>query len=89
MTLVAGTQIALRDSLNMPHGQTNPFTSYLWQLVQADFAPIQITATPSPCSVSYYVSDTDFDRTQIDPSIIKIDTSNPALYQVQAVFTEV
>lgn len=82
VAIVAGSQIALRDSLNMPHGQLNPFTVYLWQLLQANFAPIQLPATPTACPVTYYVSDTDYDRTQIDPSIVKIDTSNPAQYQV-------
>lgn len=63
VSLVAGTQIAIRDVLNMPHSQTNPFVWSLWQLAQANFAPIQISATPSPCPVTYYVSDTDYDRT--------------------------
>ena len=60
--------------------ETDPFQWHMWQFAQAMFAPI--ATTPSGCPVTYTLTDTDSDRTQISASVMIIDQSNPTLFQI-------
>ena len=61
--------------------EANPFTWHMWQYAQANFNQIVLSSTPSPCPTTYFVTDTNYERTTISSSTIIIDQTNPT-YQI-------
>lgn len=60
----------------------------MWQLAEAKFAPIALSSTETPCPTTYFITDVNFERTEIDhKTMILVNTAvNPIV--IQGVFRE-
>ena len=82
-TLTSGVVVKALD--NSIKTEASPFEWYMWQYAQAQFDPIVVSATPTACSINYYATDVNFERTVISANTMVIDTSTTP-HQVQALF---
>ena len=67
------TPITITATDGSSRSETSPFTWHMWQYAQANFNPIVLSSTPTACPTTYFVTDTNAERTEISYNTIIIN----------------
>lgn len=58
----------------------------MWQLTHAWWTPLTWTETPTDCPITYAVTNTDANKTPVDPRILVVDLNDTDAFEVTGVF---
>lgn len=85
---ISGAPLTVKGLDNSIKTLSSPFTYHMWEFWQVKFARILLTSTPTPCPITYHITDDDVDRTAISTKIMRLVQSDPAKILVEGLFRE-